>query len=482
MTNHYIYKDILKKTLDHSLNYLGSLNSAPVSPTIGYSELYARLDHPLTAEGTDAETVLADLIYDSRDGLLGCAGGRFFGWVIGGSLPASLAADWMTSVWDQNAAIFAGGPAVAVMEEIAGKWIKDLLVIPQTGSIGFVTGSQMAHVTCLAAARHQVLAQKGWDVEESGLFGAPAIRILTGSHRHGSIDRAVRLLGLGRNCVKELPIDTNGRLTADELRRSLEETPNQPTIVLLQAGDLNIGAFDPFDELIPIAHEFGAWAHIDGAFGLWAAASPKYKHLLNGYETADSWVADGHKWLNVPYDCGYAIIAHPDVHIASMSYRASYMVHDLEARDPMDWNPEWSRRARGVPTYAALRQLGRDGVANLIERTCAFAHDLVTRIGELPGAEMVWEPQINQGLVRYLDPSPNATDADHDAWTDRVIAEIQKDGEAFFGGTTWQGKRCMRVSVCNWQTTAGDVDRAVNAVEKILANLLLEKSSETSDG
>ncbi len=469
------YKNLLGKTLDHALDYLESLKNAPVTPTAGYSELYARLDHPLTAKGTDAETILEDLIRDSRDGVLGCAGGRFFGWVIGGSLPASLAADWMTSVWDQNAAIFAGGPAVAVMEEIAGKWIKDLLALPRTASIGFVTGSQMAHFTCLAAARHQVLAQKGWDVEESGLFGAPDIRILTGSHRHGSIDRAVRLLGLGRNCVKELPIDANGRLTADELRRSLEESPNQPTIVLLQAGDLNIGAFDPFDELIPIAHEFGAWAHIDGAFGLWAAASPKYKQLLNGYENADSWVADGHKWLNVPYDCGYAIIAHPDVHIASMSYRASYMVHDLEARDPMDWNPEWSRRARGVPTYAALRQLGRDGVANLIERTCAFAHDLVTRIGELPGAEMVWEPQINQGLVRYLDPSPNATESDHNAWTDRVIAEIQKDGEAFFGGTTWQGKRCMRVSVCNWQTTAGDVDRAVNSIRDVLVNLPLCK-------
>jgi glutamate/tyrosine decarboxylase-like PLP-dependent enzyme len=471
MTDKSVYRSLLKKTVDHSLGFLESLDTAPVSASASYDDLYTRLNHPLTDDGADAETVLDDLVTDSRGGVLGSAGGRFFGWVIGGSMPAALAADWMTSTWDQNAAIYAGGPAVAVMEEIAGIWVKELLGLPSEASIGFVTGSQMAHVTSLAAARHHILAEKGWDVEADGLAGSPPIRILTGSHRHGSIDRAVRLVGFGRNSVVDLPLDDAGRLTPDVLEQSLNEQPYQPTIVLLQAGDLNIGAFDPFEELIPLAHRYGAWVHVDGAFGLWIGASPKYRHLVKGYEMADSWVTDGHKWLNVPYDCGYAIIAHPEAHIGAMSYRASYMVHDSEARDPFDWNPEWSRRGRGVATYAAIRQLGRDGVADLVERTCDYAHDIVTRIGLLPGAEMIWEPRINQGLVRYLDPSPDASEADHDSWTDRVIAEIQNTGEAFFGGTTWQGKRCMRVSVCNWQTTPEDVDRSVNAVQGVLNHL-----------
>jgi glutamate/tyrosine decarboxylase-like PLP-dependent enzyme len=278
-------------------------------------------------------------------------------------------------------------------------------------------------------------------------------------------------LGLGRNSVVDLPLDSQGQLTVNDLKQSLEEHPDQPTIVILQAGDLNIGAFDPFDELIPLAHKYGAWVHVDGAFGLWVGASPKYRHLVKGYEQADSWVTDGHKWLNTPYDCGYAIIAHPEAHISAMSYQASYMVYDKQARDAFDWNPEWSRRGRGVATYSAIRELGRDGVASLVERTCGYAHDLVTRIGALPGAVMVSEPRINQGLVRYLDPSPNATEADDDAWTDRVIVEIQKTGEAFFGGTTWQGKRCMRVSVCNWQTSPEDVNRSVNAVKGVLERL-----------
>jgi glutamate/tyrosine decarboxylase-like PLP-dependent enzyme len=475
MTGKSVYRSLLKKTLDHSLEHLESLDTAPVSASATYADLYSRLDHPLTAAGADAETVLDDLVADSRGGILGCAGGRFYGWVIGGAVPASLAADWMTSAWDQNAAIYAGGPAVAVMEEIAGKWVKDLLGLPAGASIGFVTGSQVAHITSLAAARHHILEKAGWDVEADGLAGSPPIRVLTGSHRHGSIDRAVRLVGLGRNSVVDLPLNSSGQLTPETLKQALEEHPDQPTIVIMQAGDLNIGAYDPFDELIPIAPQYGAWVHVDGAFGLWAGASPKYRRLVKGYEKADSWVTDGHKWLNTPYDCGYAIIAHPEAHIGAMSYTASYMVYDKQARDAFDWNPEWSRRGRGVPTYAAIRELGRDGVASLVERTCGYAHDLVTRIGALPGAVMVSEPQINQGLVRYLDPSPNATEADHDAWTDRVITEIQKTGEAFFGGTTWQGKRCMRVSVCNWQTNSDDVERSVNAVRGVLERLHSEK-------
>ena len=471
MTGKSKYRSLLQKTMEHSLEHLESLATSPVTIPVNYADLYARLDHPLTGAGADPETVLNDMVADSRGAITGSAGGRFFGWVRGGSLPAALAADWLTSTWDQNASIFASGPAVAVMEEIAGKWLKELLLLPEKASIGFVTGSQMAHVTCLAAARHHLLARHGYDVEVDGLSGAPRIRILTGSHRHGSIDRAVRLLGLGRNSVVDLPLNPQGQLTPETLEQALKSHAGLPVIVLLQAGDLNIGAFDPFDDLVPLARKYGAWVHVDGAFGLWVAASPKFRHLVNGYEQADSWVTDGHKWLNVPYDCGYAIIAHPEAHFAAMAYQASYMVYNKEARDPLDWNPEWSRRARGVATYAAIRQLGADGVADLVDRTCGYAHDLVMRIGELPGAVTVSVPRINQGLVRYLDPSPGAVESDHDRWTDRVIEEIQQTGEAFFGGTTWQGKRCMRVSVCNWQTTPDDVERAVNAVKVVLERL-----------
>ena len=326
----------------------------------------------------------------------------------------------------------------------------------------------MAHVTCLASARNALLNKHNWDVERKGLNGAPPIRILCNNQRHGSIARTVRLLGIGNDNVVDLPLNKREHLDSEALRRGLEEHAGKPTIVLLQAGDINTGVCEPFEELIPIAHEHGAWVHIDGAFGLWAAASPKYKHLLKGVEQADSWAVDGHKWLNVPYDCGYAFITDVRAHQAAMSHRASYLTHDAVARDQMDWTPEWSHRGRGVATYAAIRQLGKQGVAELIERTCQYAHRLVTRISALPGAELIWEPQINQGLVRFLSAKPNATDADHDRRTDSVTANVVESGEAFFSGTTWQGKRCMRVSVCNWKTNDMDVERAIHAVQLAL--------------
>jgi glutamate/tyrosine decarboxylase-like PLP-dependent enzyme len=271
--------------------------------------------------------------------------------------------------------------------------------------------------------------------------------------------------------VTDLHVDDSGCLQADTLSEALVEQTDKPTIVLLQAGDIDTGAYDSFLELIPLAHEHHAWVHVDGAFGLWAAVSPKYRHLLEGVEQADSWAIDGHKWLNVPYDCGYAFVAHPEPHRNSMSHRASYLTHADEARDQMDWNPEWSRRGRGFATYAAIRQLGRNGIAEIVDRTCRLAHALATRLGALEGAELVWEPQINQGLVRFLDPNPNATDADHDRCTNNVIAATLKKGEALFSGTTWRGKRCMRVSVCNWRTNDNDVDRAIESVRAALAEV-----------
>jgi glutamate/tyrosine decarboxylase-like PLP-dependent enzyme len=305
-------------------------------------------------------------------------------------------------------------------------------------------------------------------VERRGLAGSPQIRILSSDQRHGSIERAIRLLGLGDDNVVDLPTDTQGRLPHDALATALSANAGVPTIVILQAGDLNIGAFDRFAESIPLAHRHGAWVHVDGAFGLWVNASPTYRHLVEGVELADSWATDGHKWLNVPYDSGYAFVADPQSQRNAISHRASYITVVEGARDQIDWNPEWSRRARGVATYAAIRQLGRQGIVDLIDRTCHHAQALVTRIGALPGAEIAWKPTINQGLLRFLNHKPHATQADHDAYTDEVIAKILESGEAFFGGTTWQGMRCMRVSVCNWQTSDEDVNRAVAAVEKAL--------------
>jgi glutamate/tyrosine decarboxylase-like PLP-dependent enzyme len=278
----------------------------------------------------------------------------------------------------------------------------------------------------------------------------------------------VRLLGIGSAAVSDLPTDNDGRLRADVLTEALHADPGRPTIVILQAGDLNIGAFDPYDELIPLAHATGAWVHVDGAFGLWAAASPRYRSFLAGVQEADSWVTDGHKWLNVPYDCGYAFVADPTPHRAAFGHRASYITRATDGRDPSEWTPEWSRRGRGVATYAALRELGRDGVAALIDRTCRHAHTLATGIGALPGAELVFAPRLNQGLVRFLDPRPGASVQDHDCRTDAVIRGVLDTGEALFSGTTWRGKRCMRISVCNWQTNERDVERSIAAVRRVL--------------
>jgi glutamate/tyrosine decarboxylase-like PLP-dependent enzyme len=335
----------------------------------------------------------------------------------------------------------------------------------------------MAHVTALAAARHALLSRNGWDVEHHGLSGSPAIRILTSTEKHGTLVRAVRLLGLGEKHITTLQADSNGRLLAASLHQALEAAPSTPTIVVLQAGDVNIGAFDDFATLIPIAKKHNAWVHVDGAFGLWAAATPRLRHLLNGVESADSWITDGHKWLNVPFDCGYAFVADRAAHRASFAYHAAYLTHETEARDELDWNPEHSRRARGFATYAALRQLGTTGIADLIERTCTHAHTLVTRIGALPHAEILWTPQINQGLLRFLDPRKQATEQDHDAFTDRVIAEILADGEAFFTGTTWRNRRAMRVSVSNWQTSPADVERVCQSVSKVLKKLCEQLST-----
>lgn len=437
---------------------------APVGATLTLEQLRARLDQPLPDGGRDPGAVIDELVQNVEGGLTRSTGGRFFAWVIGGSVPAALAADWLTSTWDQNAGMFAVAPAAAVVEEVCGRWLLELLGLPASASFALVTGCQMAHVTCLAAARNAVLAQAGWDVEQRGLVGAPRVRIVTGDQRHGTIERAVRLLGLGRDCIVDIPVAANGQLTAATLEPVLAAEPGTPTIVLLQAGDLNTGSFDPFDEVIPVAHRHGAWVHVDGAFGLWAAVSPEHRLFTHGVERADSWATDGHKWLNVPYDCGYALVANREAHYRSMTHHASYLSHSNEARDQVDWNPEYSRRARGFATYAAIASLGRAGISRIVADCCRHARELVVAAGQLPGAQVLHLPHINQGLLRFFDPKPDATEADHDRRTEEIAARVTASGEAFFACTTWRGRRCMRVSVSSWQTTAGDVERAVAAI------------------
>jgi len=465
--SHSPFQPALEVAMRASLAHFEGLSQDPVSGTATLEELRERLNKPLARESRPAEEVIADLVSDTRGGILGSAGGRFFAWAIGGSTPAAVAADWLASTWDQNAALYACGPAAAVVEEIAGAWLKKLLRIPESASFGFVSGCQMAHITCLAAARHELLAKRGWDVEREGLACAPRIRILA-SNWHGSIERAVRLLGLGADNIVDLPLDETERVTAAALESALKSAADSPGIVILQAGDLNTGSFDRYLELIPLAQRYGAWVHVDGAFGLWAAASDRFRHLLEGHELADSWATDGHKWLNVPYDCGYAFVANAEAHRAAMSHRAPYLVHDLVARDQIDWNPEWSRRARGFSTYATIRQMGTNGVADLVDRCCHYARTLVEGLSELCGVEVLWQPVINQGLVRFRDPLSAADETAHSRFTDRVIEKVVVNGGAFFMGTTWRGLRAMRVSVLNWQTNESDIDRAIDTVRTCL--------------
>ena len=459
---------LLRQTADHAADFYEALGERRTSVTAGVQELREVLGRPLPDEPMEASQVIAELVRDVEAGLLGSVGGRFFGWVIGGSVPAALAADWLTSAWDQNAALYACAPAEAVAEEVCGGWLKDLLGLPAHASFALVTGTQMGHATALAAARNKLLAERSWDVERRGLAGAPPIRLITGGHQHASIDRAVRLLGLGTDAIVNAGADPQGRLDLGGLSRELK-AGDGPVIVCLQAGEINTGSFDDFTQACRIAHARSAWVHVDGAFGLWAAVSQRYRHLLDGVDAADSWTTDAHKWLNVPFDCGLVFTAHPAQHRAAMSVTASYLIRAADMgggtpREQIDYNPEWSRRGRGFAVYAAIRSLGRCGITQIIDDCCDHARHLTAGIGALPGAEILHEPQINQGLIRFTDPG-----GDHDSRTDRVIARIQHDGHAWFGGTTFNGARAMRISVVNHRTTDHDIERAIAAVRDALA-------------
>ena len=449
----------LKRAAELAAEYVESFDHRKVSEEVDPETLRNRLHKELTPDGLPPLQVIDELARDARDGLLNSASGRFFGWVIGGGIPVSIAADWLTSAWDQNAAAYACSPSAAIIEDVVAIWLKDILGLPQTASYAFVTGCQMAHVTALSAARHKVLADKGWSAEKQGLAGSPPIRVLVGEH-HETLLRALRHLGIGTDAVVQVEQKDDGTINVAALKTELEKFPGMPTIVSLAAGDLNRGAFDPFDEVCDLAHAHNAWVHIDGAFGLWVASSERYCHLVKGIEKADSWATDAHKWLNVPYDSGIAFVADSESHKIAMTIPAAYKVEVDNVRDQFEWGPEWSRRARGIPLYATLRSLGRNGVGEMIERSCDLTRDLVLKLGKLPGVEVLTTPIINQGLVRFLDP-----DGDHDTRTDEIITRINASGEAWFGPTQWNGMRVMRISLSNFRTTPGDIERAVAAVK-----------------
>jgi len=453
-------RGLLDETAGLAADYLEGLPQRRVGSSASVDELRSSLGGPLPEMPVDPRVVIADLAAAADPGLVASPSGRYFGFVIGGSLPVAVAADWLTSVWDQNAGLYVCGPSAAVAEEVAGAWTAELLGLADGVSFGFVTGCQMAHVTALAAARHAVFARVGWDVNERGLIGAPAVRVVVGAERHATVDRALRFLGFGAGCVVAVATDTQGRMLADRLRETLAGFAG-PTIVCAQAGNVNTGSFDPLETIADIARDAGAWLHVDGAFGLWAAASPALRHLVAGAERADSWATDAHKWLNVPYDSGLAFCAHPEAQQAAMSVRANYLIHadDGGPRDELDWNPEFSRRARGFSVYAAIRSLGRSGVAELIERCCAHARRFGEVLGSASNIEVLNDVVLNQVLVRFLDEA-----GDHDARTRAVIAAVQDEGTCWLSGTTWHGMGAMRLSVSNWATTSEDVERSLEAI------------------
>ena len=443
-------RELFRQVADHAADFVETLETRPIRADADVEELTSSLGGPLPEGPTDPRAVIASLVEKVEPGLCATPSGRFFGFVIGGAVPAAVAADMLASAWDQNAGLYVSGPAASVVEEVCRVWLADLLGLPPDVSVAFVTGTQMAHVTALAAARHHVLQQAGWDVPQQGLAGAPPIRVVVGQTRHVTVDRALRLLGIGAAALEIVPVDDQGRMRVEQLRLG-----DGPTIVCGQAGDVNTGAFDDLEAIADASAESGAWFHVDGAFGLWAAATPELRHLVRGAQRADSWTTDCHKWLNVPYDSGLAFCAHPDAHRAAIGVTASYLVHadDGRERDQMDWTPEFSRRARGFAVYAALRSLGRTGVSDIVERSCAHAR-LFAELLEEGGATVLNDVVLNQVLVRFGDGER----------TREVIRRVQEDGTCWLGGTDWQGEHAMRVSVSNWRTTREDVERSTAAV------------------
>jgi glutamate/tyrosine decarboxylase-like PLP-dependent enzyme len=448
------YDALFDRVRVHARAFLEPLRNRPViarsaDPVLG--------EPPSLGKPSDPLDVLDSLARLVDEGGVATPGPRFFGFVTGGSLPVAVAADWLVSVWDQNAAFHVLSPAMASLEDVTAGWLLDLLDLPRQASVGFVTGATMANVTGLAAARHEVLRRAGWDVEADGLQGAPKLHVVAGAGAHASIDTAARFLGFGTSNLVRVAADGQGRMVPDALKAALGHI-HGPTIVCLQAGHVNTGAFDPFTPLVEIAHARDAWVHVDGAFGLWARAVDGLRHLSDGVERADSWGVDAHKWLNVPYDSGIAIVAHPAAHRASMAQRASYLLRaEGERRDGMDWTPEASRRARAVPVYAALKALGREGVAALVAGNCRRARQMASLLQSHPSFTILNDVVINQVLVRVRNRAgQNVTPA--------VIARVQQAGVCWVGGTTWEKEPAMRIAISNWSTSAEDIERSAASI------------------
>jgi glutamate/tyrosine decarboxylase-like PLP-dependent enzyme len=460
---------VLGRAAELAREYLDGVGARPVRARLSAGELRALLGGPLGDRGEDAAAVIERLARDAEGGLIASAGPRYFGFVIGGSHPVSVAADWLVSAWDQNSGLYATTPAVSIIEETASAWLRELFGLPAQTSVGFVTGCQMANFTGLAAARHAVLEHAGWNVELRGLYGAPEIHVVLGAEAHVTVFSALQFLGLGRERVHEVAADEQGRMRPEALREVLASLPAGPTIVCAQVGNVNSGACDPVDAIADASSARGAWLHVDGAFGLWAAASPELRHLTRGIERADSWATDAHKWLNVPYDCGLAMCAHPDAHRAALTTVAPYLVQTRGSEiDPLDWAPEFSRRARGVTVYATLRHLGRRGVAELIERGSRMARRMAERLAAAPGVEVLNEVVLNQVLVRFHPPAGDSPAA-ADALTRQVVTAVQDDGTCWLAGSTWHGMAVMRVSVSSWSTGEDDIDRSAAAILAALA-------------
>ncbi len=445
-------RTLLLGVADRAIRYLEGLDARSVAPVAGAIERLKKWDEPLPEEPTDPETVVALLDEIGSPATMAMAGPRFFGFVTGGALPAALAANWLAGAWDQNTVFATVTPGTAMLERIALRWLLDVLGLPPGCGGAFVTGATMANFTALAAARHAVLARVGWDVEAQGLFGAPSVTVVVGAEAHPSLFKALGLLGLGRHRAVTVPVDGQGRMRADALPPLAG-----PTIVCIQAGNVNTGAFDPAPEICARAHAAAAWVHVDGAFGLWAAAAPSRAHLAAGIADADSWATDAHKWLNVPYDSGLAFVRDPEALRAAMAVSAAYLPAG-DARDPSHYTPELSRRARGVEVWAALRSLGRAGLADLVERTCRLAIRFAEGL-RAAGYQVLNDAVLNQVLVSFGDAET----------TRRVVAAIQADGTCWCGGTVWQAQVAMRISVCSWATTEADVERSLEAMLLVAA-------------
>jgi glutamate/tyrosine decarboxylase-like PLP-dependent enzyme len=460
--------DIDERTLlraaEIAVDYLRRAPELPVREDASLEELRASLRVPLNDTPLDGLEVLEELAEAAAAGIVGIQSPRYFGFVIGGSLESAIAADWLTSAWDQNAGGYPCGPAAAVVEEAVGEWVLDLLGLPADAGVGLTTGCQMAHFACLAAARNRKLAETGWDVEADGLFGAPPLRVVAGAHAHTTVFAALRMLGLGSARTELVEADDQGRMLPGALERVLRSGEG-PAIVIGQIGEVNSGAIDPLSALADAAHEYGAWLHLDGAFGLWAAASPKLRGLVEGVERADSWATDGHKWLNVPYDCGFAIVRDIEAQRGALSsLSGAHYIPPAEhgERFSAEWVPEFSRRARGFPAYAAIRTLGRNGVAELVERCCACARLMADELAEDEHAQVLNEVALNQVLVRFTAGGRNTTD--------EVMAAVQQEGTCWMSGTSWEGEPAMRISVCNWRTTEEDIQRSAAVIRAVAAS------------